>query len=103
MGSHNFYSEGKGKDMSTAYRKLCEYNLDYYGHQEGYNGTISTTNGFIDKTSYYLELSKKKGMTRKKSLYQLQDESLEKTEKWGRCWGVKLKNGHYGFMGWAAS
>jgi hypothetical protein len=102
MGASNFYTESRGKDMGTAYRNACEEAIEYYGHQEGYNGTISTTSGYIDKTDLYLATARKSGMTRQKGMSVVQDESLDHTDKWGNCWGVKIKNGHYAFMGWAA-
>ena len=32
----------------------------------------------------------------------MEDDALDGTDKWGSCWGVKIKKGHYAFMGWAA-
>jgi hypothetical protein len=53
MGACQFKERGTGKTASEVYRKLCEIAEDEYGHQEGYNGTISTTNGFRDETEAY--------------------------------------------------
>ena len=36
---------GRFKNHNEAYRQACAEAEDYYGHQEGYNGTISTTYG----------------------------------------------------------
>jgi len=53
MGACQFKERGTGKTASEVYRKLCEIAEDEYGHQEGYNGTISTTAGFRDETEAY--------------------------------------------------
>jgi hypothetical protein len=43
MGACDFTTVGIGKDLKDAYRNAVHEALDYYGHQEGYSGTISTT------------------------------------------------------------
>ena len=45
MGACSFgqIQVGKYKNHNEAYRDAVEDAIDYYGHQEGYNGTISTT------------------------------------------------------------
>ena len=53
MGACQFKERGIGKTAQEAYRKLCEIAEEEYGHQEGYNGTISTTHGFRDETEAY--------------------------------------------------
>ena len=53
MGATQFRERGSGKTAQEAYKKLCEIAEDEYGHQEGYNGTISTTSGFKDETEVY--------------------------------------------------
>ena len=53
MGATQFRERGTGKTAQEAYKKLCEIAEDEYGHQEGYNGTISTTSGFRDETEVY--------------------------------------------------
>jgi len=53
MGACSFSNRGRGKDMYDAYKKLCDQAEEEYGHQEGYNGTISTTNGPRDLTKEY--------------------------------------------------
>jgi len=53
MGATQFRERGTGKTAHDAYKKLCEIAEDEYGHQEGYNGTISTTSGFKDETEIY--------------------------------------------------
>jgi hypothetical protein len=53
MGACQFKVTSYGKTVEEAYRKACEIAEDEYGHQEGYNGTISTTHSFRDETETY--------------------------------------------------
>jgi len=53
MGATQFKERGTGKTAQEVYRKLCEIAEEEYGHQEGYNGTISTTHSFRDETEAY--------------------------------------------------
>jgi hypothetical protein len=91
MGAHNFYDEAEGNSPREAYQNAVEQAQHEYGH-DPYNGTISTTNGFRMVT-------KKPGQT----MEQLEDEWLDKLEKWGKCACVDLGGKRYAFFGWAAS
>lgn len=53
MGACQFKERATGKTAQEAYKKLCEMAEEECGHQEGYNGTISTTSGFRDETELY--------------------------------------------------
>ena len=53
MGACQFKVRSTGKTADEAYRRACEIAENEYGHQEGYNGTISTTHGFRDETEAY--------------------------------------------------
>ena len=53
MGACQFEVTSRGKTIEEAYRKACERAEDEYGHQDGYNGTISTTHSFRDETEAY--------------------------------------------------
>jgi len=53
MGACQFKERGTGKTAQEVYGKLCEIAEEEYGHQDGYNGTISTTHGFRDETEAY--------------------------------------------------
>lgn len=53
MGATQFKTRSTGKTVEEAYRRACEIAEDEYGHQDGYNGTISTTDGFRDETELY--------------------------------------------------
>lgn len=47
MGAWAFTDEAFGKDATEAYGRAVSDALIGYGHQDGYNGTISTTAGFF--------------------------------------------------------
>ena len=53
MGACQFKVTSYGKTAEEAYKRACEIAEDEYGHQEGYNGTISTTHSFRDETEAY--------------------------------------------------
>ena len=53
MGACQFEVRSVGKTAQEAYNRACEVAEDEYGHQDGYNGTISTTSGFRDETQLY--------------------------------------------------
>ena len=102
MGAHNIETYQAAKSMQEAYDLAYEYALDEYG-RNAYNGTISTTNGFIDKTSEFTTEE------------EWNEKALENTDKWGAVWGRKVSgpssNYHfkdnndyhdYVFVGWAS-
>jgi len=53
MGASWFQQTGYGKTLDDAYKSACEEAEVEYGHQEGYNGTISTTHSVRDITEEY--------------------------------------------------
>ena len=53
MGACQFKVTSYGKTVEEAYRRACEVAEDECGHQDGYNGTISTTHSFRDETEAY--------------------------------------------------
>jgi len=79
MGACSFRTTNTGRTMKEAYDKACEYAQEEYGHQEGYNGTISTTHGFRDMTSEFKRS--------KKELSQYISDSYDKLNK-RDCWGI---------------
>jgi hypothetical protein len=111
MGACNFDITGYGSSMSDAYKNLVDDALHSSGHN-AYNGTISTTSGFADKTDRFNALLGSKRKTQKLIYSCIVDwelEAEEATEKWGACWGTKLpdpketkKRQKYHFCGWAA-
>ena len=112
MGATDIYTSTRSTDMRSAYSKLCEEAEREYGHQDGYNGTISTTSGFIDKTSYFNQLIGDRRKTKKwlsECRIKFEEEAIEKTDKWGAVWGIEVpspkstkKSKLYYFVGWAA-
>jgi len=48
MGATWFKQTASGASCNDAYNKACDDAEDYAGHQESYNGTISTTYGVTD-------------------------------------------------------
>lgn len=77
MGACTFQTSAYGKTMSDAYDIACEYALEEYGHQDGYNGTITTTHGFRDVTSEF-----KKS---KKQLSEFINDAYDKLNKRDCC------------------
>ena len=53
MGACQFKTRYGGKTAQEAYNKACLEAEYEYGTQDGYNGTISTTDGFRDETEAY--------------------------------------------------
>jgi hypothetical protein len=53
MGACQFKERSTGKTIQEAYYRACEVAVEEYGHQDGYNGTISTTHDFRDETEAY--------------------------------------------------
>ena len=53
MGASWFSEIAYGKTLRNAYEAACKDAEDYSGHQEGYNGTISTTYGVTDLTQEF--------------------------------------------------
>jgi hypothetical protein len=73
MGACTFRTYGLGKTIGDAYDSACENALEEYGHQDGYNGTISTTSGFSDITSKF--------KSSKKSLVDFINDKYESMSK----------------------
>lgn len=53
MGATTFQTKSTGKTIKEAYNSARENAEEEYGHQEGYNGTISTTTGYRDVTEEF--------------------------------------------------
>jgi len=82
MGACSFVNRNSGKSMREAYDNLCQIKEDEYGHQEGYNGTISTTDGFRDVTDMY--------KASKKEIRAFIDEKMDGLSK-RQCWGICIR------------
>jgi len=55
MGATWFETSKRGTSLSNAYKSACDAAEEEYGHQDGYNGTISTTHNVTDETERYKE------------------------------------------------
>jgi len=81
MGACDFGQIEFGKTVDDAYQKACDEALYESGH-DAYNGTISTTHGFV-MFKYNAH----------RDLWKQTDELIEKSrkiEKWGRCGAMIL-------------
>lgn len=83
MGATNFQISYRGRTMSEAYSDACADAIAENGHQDGYNGTISTTSGFKDMTSEY----KSSGL----SVNEYINKNIDKCQKWGNAWGICIE------------
>lgn len=75
MGASWFTRTSYGKTMKDAYNIAVEQAEEEYGHQDGYNGTISTTHTLNDLTAQF----KKSGKSMNEFI-DLQAENLRKRE-----------------------
>jgi len=113
MGAHTFHITigGKGMDEGKAYASACRDAQYEHGH-DGYNGTISTTNGIVK-----FEAGKRRP---ENVIREILDREDSVVEKWGPAGCIEMKgaelkrwkaaNGLKGtrarafhFFGWAAS
>ena len=113
MGAHTFQETigGKGMTASEAYTALVDQALYESGH-DAYNGTISTTSGFVR-----IEPGRRRVRT---VIREILEDEENQVRKWGPAGCIELKgaaltrwrkrNGlagtrakAYVFFGWAAS
>ena len=85
MGAYNLEYTTAASTMKEAYEDSVLRAKSEHGHN-AYNGTISTTNGFIDKTTLYERLAEKHGENEGMSKWR--EEGWDNTEKWGEVWGT---------------
>jgi hypothetical protein len=85
MGAQFFYNKTRAFSMREAYNQLVEDAI-YENGNDSYNGTISTTPGFQDRTAEYKKHLAGGGDFN--SFYQL---AQDKTSKFENCWGICLK------------
>jgi len=81
MGASLIQTSERGASMQNAYRNAVEDAIDEYGN-DTYNGTISTTSGFVDKTKEW----KASGMDINSYAEWLYEN--DKLNKWGNAVGV---------------
>lgn len=73
MGATWFKDVARGASLKDAYNSAVEDARQYAGHQDGYNGTISTTVGLVDLTDQF----KRSG----KSINEYIDMQMDKLHK----------------------
>jgi len=79
MGSCTFYDRKIAASMKDAYNNAIEDATDEYGN-DPYNGTISTTNGFVDVTKKFKESGKKLN-----DFIESAEDVMDKRDCWGIC------------------
>jgi hypothetical protein len=82
MGATQFVDNTRAYSMREAYNQLVDDAISEYGH-DSYNGTISTTQGYTDKTAEW----KKSGL----DFRSFMDKEIENTSKWGPAWGICIQ------------
>ena len=109
MGASTFQCIASGDSLQDAYQNAVQSAVYSHGH-EPYNGTISTTDGVVDRSGFWMELMAYPGMTNiiaerawAVEAYNHLAVLRRKTEKYGPCWGAKVESGKYIFAGWASS
>jgi hypothetical protein len=85
MGAELIYRTARGKNIQDAFKKVCQDDEDYFGHQEGYSGGIHTCDLTKDVTS----------MTKTKSFRDIEEyiaDNASKREAWGFCMETPVSN-----------
>ena len=104
MGATNFEYKLSKKKFPTEdsvyqwYKDECNKQMEYYGHQEGYNGTIATTRGITFENLPFEEKLTSEGAAF--------ETMLGRSEKWGKARAAQFvsKKGEIYWLitGWAA-
>ena len=79
MGSTTFYNRTVAPNMKEAYKNLVDDAIEESGN-DAYNGTISTTNGFIDVTERFKNSKKKLN-----DFIEAAEDVMDKRDCWGIC------------------
>lgn len=85
MGAELIYRSARGKNIQDAFKRACQDDEDYFGHQEGYSGGIHTCNLTKDVTS----------MIKTKSFRDIEEyiaDNASKREAWGYCIEQAVEN-----------
>lgn len=97
MGAVFNIDDSVGKTMRDAYRNAVD-DAHYQNGHDSYNGTISTTHGYLDKTELFNQMGEE----------AFEEYAVETTQKWGNAWGVRIGQregsefSHYKFYYWGA-
>lgn len=100
MGAVNIAMRVKGNTLRDAYKSAVDDAIDEYG-KDAYNGTISTTDGVKDMTSYLTQLMNEKP-DKESALRKWKIDAWDSTSKWEQVWGAKIADNTYILAGWAA-
>ena len=79
MGSTTFYNRRVAASMKDAYNDAVEYAIEESGN-DAYNGTISTTNGYVDVTKKFKDSGKKLS-----AFIESAEDVMGKRDCWGIC------------------
>jgi len=100
VGARTFIQESEGVHIYSAYANAVGEAL--YGHdRDPYNGTISTTSGVIDRTKLLTEFVDELGV--KDGRNKWVRLAIDNTEKYSDCWGARIGDDTYLFVGWAVT
>lgn len=108
MGAQDFIEFANGDNMAKAFNEAVEQAAYDYGHS-GYTGSIAEKSDFIE---YRVDgdLTDKEAMVLADRLMNLDDPDpriakfADKIDdKWGPAGGFRIRDGFYGFVGWASS
>ena len=100
MGATNITLRAEGNTLRSAYQSAVNDALHQYGN-DAYNGSISTTDGVIDKTDVLTQLMIEES-DKNKALKKWRDKAWDNTSKWEQVWGAKTSDNTYILAGWAA-
>lgn len=79
MGSNTFYERLRAPNIKEAYNNAVENAIDEWGN-DPYNGTISTTNDFVDVTTKFKNSGKKLN-----EFIESAEDVMDKRDCWGIC------------------
>lgn len=79
MGAIDFTVKQRGRNMTEAYNNAVSNAIEESGN-DSYNGTISTTRGFIDNTAIF--------KSSKLSVDEFIDKHINNCQKWGTARGI---------------
>ena len=85
MGADLIFRTARGKNIQDAFKRACEEDQDYFGHQEGYSGGLHTCDLTRDVTS----------MVKTKSIRDIEEyiaDNASKREAWGYCVEDPIEN-----------
>jgi len=100
MGARTFIEESEGKNIYIAYSNAVGDALYGYGRDQ-YNGTISTTSGVLDRTKLLKEFVDDLGVRDGRNKWVRL--AIDNTEKYSDCWGARVGDDMYLFVGWAVT